>query len=394
MIRARSADAVRGAGRSAAYFTIALLSIAGGCGPGAALTDGGAIADGADTGLDASMAPSCPVVSDEFDRVTDVDVGGGSTWLLTRSGAILELRGASATMRAMDTSARLFSAGGDAITVWRGDGFGRWHLDGTPDGSLTSTSDGGGNGAFDMAVTAGAIFLLGGDVGRDVLIVNRFSSDGAHDDSFGIDGRAEIPADAGRGGHILVHPSGAIFVTGSVGYVPFIARFTSAGTLDTAFGADGVVELEGGAGDRDALIDAAGRIVILSRASSVALTRVEMDGMLDASFGIGGIADIPTPPGSVLPWDLFEHDGALYVASMIEQDSAAGETHSVGVIRVSDSGQLDTSFGEDGWNFVPAPATEDTSGRYYDRVELGASGTQLILSAEGPFVSQVACLAP
>ena len=84
---------------------------------------------------------------------------------------------------------------------------------------------------------------------------------------------------------------------GSAGDLDFaLARYTADGSLDHAFGTDGVAKTDFGGGDdfgEGLAIDADGRIVLVGRASSstildMAVARYRSDGSLDTAFGEDG----------------------------------------------------------------------------------------------------------
>ena len=76
-----------------------------------------------------------------------------------------------------------------------------------------------------------------------------------------------------------------------------LARYSANGALDTTFGTNGVVKTDiSGADDfaENLAIDAAGRIIVVGRATSptildVALARYNPDGTLDTSFATNGV---------------------------------------------------------------------------------------------------------
>jgi uncharacterized delta-60 repeat protein len=162
----------------------------------------------------------------------------------------------------------------------------------------------------------------------------RYTNKGALDPSFGTGGIVISPIGTGNdaGRSVAIDASGKIIVAGNV--APnfsdrsnfALARYTSAGILDSSFGIGGTVISTNlrGIGDSVALdangrivansvaIDANGRIVVggyyvnnfSSRTSDVALARYTSAGILDSSFGTGGIVISPIIDGGGIGTDL------------------------------------------------------------------------------------------
>ena len=113
-----------------------------------------------------------------------------------------------------------------------------------------------------LPIAAGTAYLRpGGTFSHNVGMIARFDSEHVLDPSFGTDGVAVI--DAGDGRHLYVHTmhvaggeGGHILVagrrestTGSADYDSFVLRLTSDGILDTTFGDDGILIIDGGGSD-------------------------------------------------------------------------------------------------------------------------------------------------
>lgn len=183
-----------------------------------------------------------------------------------------------------------------------------------PDGSLDTgfgedgrvTVDLGGDAGYgsDIAIQADGRIVLSGVDGDDLTLV-RLLHDGSLDVSFADEG--VFTADLGFSGNALqIQPDAKIVVVGS-GYTSYtgsilgLARFSADGSLDGAFGDQGVVITDFMPGDNyhndfgyDLVIQADGRIVTAGSsetASSLdfALARYHPDGSLDSSFGVGGL---------------------------------------------------------------------------------------------------------
>jgi uncharacterized delta-60 repeat protein len=184
-------------------------------------------------------------------------------------------------------------------------------------GSGGIASSGSGTRLLGTAVQGdGKVVAVGetGAPGGETLLVARFTSSGGLDPSFGAGGLVKGPAisgtaDAGSIGRgVAIQPDGKIVVVGkntsSDGFARdglLVERFNSNGSLDTSFGAGGVVNLLTGTsfGDGYAVaVQPDGRIVATGSADAagsggttprVAVVRLNPNGSLDGSFGSGGV---------------------------------------------------------------------------------------------------------
>jgi uncharacterized delta-60 repeat protein len=143
-------------------------------------------------------------------------------------------------------------------------------------------------------------------VGLTPARLQRLNPAGGPDPSFGAGGMLDI--DFGGASDVLtdvaIQPDGGILVAGTP-FGPFqpqklihLRRYFGDGTPDLSFGAGGLVELPTGDPDlNDATIalQPGGRIVLVVRGYSprpVRIARLSADGVLDPSFGSGGLAGV------------------------------------------------------------------------------------------------------
>ena len=140
------------------------------------------------------------------------------------------------------------------------------------------------------------------DAGGSKFALLRYAADGHIDTSFGSDGSGvvwPVRAEYGEVGAAAPDGDGRIVVAGWLGDGPSASRIGLVrvdvdGALDAGFGVQGVVHTAVGAWSRaDAVaVQPDGRIVVGGRASigteDFALVRYLPDGSLDPSFGIGG----------------------------------------------------------------------------------------------------------
>ena len=163
-------------------------------------------------------------------------------------------------------------------------------------------------------VTAGS--ALDPAKGANDFLVARFTPQGATDTGFGTSGTVTTPIgskdDLGYG--LALQPDGSIVVAGSTfdstksASDIAVARYTSAGALDAAFGAGGKVVTNVDAGDdgaRGVAVEAAdGKIVAAGYAASsaggraIAVVRYSPSGTPDTSFGTNGVSVTSPHPGS------------------------------------------------------------------------------------------------
>jgi uncharacterized delta-60 repeat protein len=256
-----------------------------------------------------------------------------------------------------------------------------------PDGSLDSSfGDGGrvatGFNAYAVAlqpdgkiVVAGSSGPVSDAVGSEFAVA-RYDPDGTPDTSFGPGGIATtvIPEPSGCGGSsgaaanaLAVLPGGEILAAGSASWddcdvLPAsqwaLVRYTSAGSLDPAFGDGGIVqtsfvaqdELAGIAVQSDGEIVATGSAGLAGHGgidiAEMALARYEPDGSLDPGFGSGGKATTNPKRYFVGGPPTFQHGKILVAGATIDGD---GFIRSSVLARYGASGRLDSTFGHRGF---------------------------------------------
>ncbi|MBW3540325.1 MAG: hypothetical protein KY476_08645 [Planctomycetes bacterium] len=260
----------------------------------------------------------------------------------------------------------------------------RYNLDGSLD---TSFGDGGhvlfnfssatfGNFNFTgLAMDADENLLVAGSVHRgttgvDFAVARFRGTDGGLDTTFGTDGYAYADLDdhvSFRG--MAVDPAGNIVLAGSAfrsgtGNDVALARLTSAGILDTSFGTGGVALTDLGSDDEDVsavAVDAGGNVVIAGYSYrgdatgydyAVARYRAS-DGVLDPTFDGDGIA--------ITDLGFFDEgaqtvavdaDGNVLAAGWVDRGTS-GFNYDFSVVRYRGSdGGLDTTFSGDGIAFA------------------------------------------
>jgi uncharacterized delta-60 repeat protein len=216
--------------------------------------------------------------------------------------------------------------------------------------------------------TDGKIVVAGfGNVvtGHQRFYVARFNSDGSLDATFGSGGMNSIEltpsGDQEIPNAIKIQPDGKIVVAGIVGSSPGVARFNSDGTIDNTFGSGGAVITDfgsGTSGGADGLaIQSDGRIVLCGGAApAFGFVRLNADGSLDTSFGTGGKKQVSWGSTTIYANNTSAHALALQTINGQEMIVAVGDvlptskskTYDFGVVRLTSTGALDTSFATGG----------------------------------------------
>lgn len=228
----------------------------------------------------------------------------------------------------------------------------RYSPDGTPDptfsgdGTVTTAIGAGGDEAKALAIQPdGKIVAVGTNGDRFELA--RYGTNGDLDDSFGPNG--VVTTDPTPGWDIAygaaLQPNGKIVVAGfgtpGGPWRPrfLLARYTTAGSLDPAFGDGGVLISRLGTA-RDVIVQPDGKIVAAGYDSSgMALARYRRDGTLDPTFGGDGTVGAP------------RNVGAFALALQPNGKIVAGgafDFFAFEVVRFTAGGKLDRTFGHDG----------------------------------------------
>jgi uncharacterized delta-60 repeat protein len=146
----------------------------------------------------------------------------------------------------------------------------------------------------------------------------------------------------------------------------FVARYTTTGAPDSAFGSGGKVRTDfGGSFERAwaVLVQADGKIVEVGDGSAAGpqtldfvLARYNGDGSLDGGFGPGGKVVTTFEPDSLDTGQaaVLQPDGKIVVAGRTRKLGVSG---SLGLARYLPDGRLDASFGGDGLVVTPVTPT-------------------------------------
>ena len=153
---------------------------------------------------------------------------------------------------------------------------------------------------------------------------------------------------------MAIQSDGKIVVVGSAGVGMSnnfaVVRYTADGVLDTSFGSGGIVLTAVGTSEDSATcvaVQGDGKIVVggdswATGGGNFGLVRYLADGTLDPAFGTGGIVTTSLSAGSDHAAGLtLQGDGKIVLVGY----ATSGSRQVFGVARYTDTGALDTSFG-------------------------------------------------
>jgi uncharacterized delta-60 repeat protein len=149
-----------------------------------------------------------------------------------------------------------------------------------------------------------------------------------------------------------------------VASLPGAPSWANPGDLDTSFGTGGTVVTSFGPGyDKAAAVttDASGRIVVAGGTAAgtgndVALARYTATGALDAGFGVGGKVVTPIGPADDFATAVVVDASNRIVVAALSSD---GSFYDFAVLRYLDDGSLDPTFGSGGIVTTPIGSSED-----------------------------------
>lgn len=250
------------------------------------------------------------------------------------------------------------------------------------------------NEAYAGALQADGGILLTGFIasggGNYSVLLARLLGNGALDPGFGTGGWTEtaIPGEADPvGSRVLPVAGGMVVAVGTTQVQDFVlARYTAAGVLDPGFGTSGLL-LQDFHGGRDAVATvelhsggllAAGRVLPAApgQGSNYGFARYSLAGVLDGSFGSGGLADA----GFLSPVANRGRDLAVQSDGRILTAGYAGSsvtTRDFAISRHLDNGELDPGFGIGGRVLADFGGAEDDLGG----IVLQSDGTILAAGA-------------
>ena len=204
-------------------------------------------------------------------------------------------------------------------------------------------------------------------------LVTRLTREGHPDPTFGSGGSIQPDLGAGPSSmiDIALQDDGRVIVMGTreadsnAPTVIVVARFLPDGSPDTGFGSNGVIEVPTATpGSRAAMaLQPDGRVLLsVRRAYMPAIARLSTDGLLDESFGSGGLAQVQLRRKE---WARQVHEAfeapALAVAPNgdirvgLEFRAPRGDGYRMGLIGLTEDGHPDRGFARDGRALGPLP---------------------------------------
>ena len=203
----------------------------------------------------------------------------------------------------------------------------RWHPDSGFDvEGRRRVSFGGNDAAFDVAVQAdGAVLAAGVAVvgGDPNFALTRLAQNGALDPSFGGDGTVVTdPGETDVGSALALQPDGRIIVAGTImsGLAADLGliRYNADGSLDPAFGGDGIVthDFGGADGAADVGVQPDGKLVVGFRPYVVG--RFASDGAVDTGFGGDGAVTVEFGGEASIRAIALQPDGKVVAAGGVD----------------------------------------------------------------------------
>ncbi|HEU4743079.1 MAG TPA: Ig-like domain-containing protein [Meiothermus sp.] len=247
-----------------------------------------------------------------------------------------------------------------------------------PDGSLDASFDGDGkvitafgtdsDQAYALLIQPDGKIVAGGESnqggsGVDFALA-RYNPDGSLDSSFDTDGK--VTTAIGLGGkrdsiyglalQTVQGESRIVAVGGEGDFV--LARYTASGGLDETFGEGGKVKglFNSSIGAARAVVVRGNRVLVAGGiGNDFAMVRLLASGSPDAAFGTDG--RVVTPVSST-NWDearalAVNAEGKILLGGWMYEVGSSGN---FALVRYSESGQLDASFGGDGTVVTPVAA--------------------------------------
>ncbi len=225
-------------------------------------------------------------------------------------------------------------------------------------GGTVTTPMGSTQGTAVVIQPNGKIVVAGFDSNASLFMVARFNTDGSLDTSFNGSGINITPLGDSDSvaTTVALQPDGRIVAAGyaTVGGVQqfVVARYTAAGVLDTSFNGVGYTLTPVGTTSSQAFgvaLQSDGKIVVSGQAldgsnQEVAVARYTTVGVLDAAFGVGGIQKTSVGTNDSGNAIAIQPDGNIVVAGT----ATIGGTQEFLVQRYTTAGVLDATFGTAG----------------------------------------------
>jgi uncharacterized delta-60 repeat protein len=224
-----------------------------------------------------------------------------------------------------------------------------------------------------MVVSAG----FTAESGPNHVALTRHTSSGALDTGFGSGGKVDINASASVNGNsearaLVVQPDGKLLVAGyafGTGNSEFLVmRLKADGTPDTSFGGSGIVRTPVGPGEDianamvlqpDGRIVLAGSAIVADGRRDFALARYTAVGVLDPTFGSGGLVTTPVGPSDDIANALILMPWGRLIAAGSARISTGGPGNDLALVSYNANGSVDTYFGTAGTRMVNVSTFDD-----------------------------------
>jgi uncharacterized delta-60 repeat protein len=255
-------------------------------------------------------------------------------------------------------------AGGYAVTAFLASGAGGALFDQC--NAVALQSDG-------MVVSAG----FTDENGPPQVALTRHTAGGVIDGGFGVGGKVVINAAATVNGSseahaLVVQPDGKLLVAGYAfgpGNSEFLVmRLNSDGSPDSGFGSGGITRTPVGPGEDianamvrqpDGRIVLAGSAIVADGRRDFALARYTTAGLLDPTFGSGGLVTTPVGPSDDIANALILMPWGRLVAAGSARISTGGPGNDLALVSYNANGGVDTYFGTAGTRMVNVSSFDD-----------------------------------
>lgn len=202
--------------------------------------------------------------------------------------------------------------------------------------------------------------------GSSQSIITRYNTDGTIDQTFGTDGIANCPIFITR---ITLKSDGSIIACGSSGSLVALAQFSSTGILDNTFGSGGIVVSNFGnqSGANDLIIDSNNKIVITGFCDAKLLVaRYTAAGNLDTTFNGTGSTTLLFESTNVGNSLVLQADGKILIAGYADDDYL--------IARYLTTGIIDPTWGINGIVGQPSGTPGNSITRVWDQKAVGSNG--------------------
>ena len=207
----------------------------------------------------------------------------------------------------------------------------------------------------------------------DAIVVFRLNADGSVDGSFGSAGTGSTTILNGRATEVLIQPGGKILLAGRlVNYArgvpptPLLARYNADGSPDSSFGTAGTVTHrinDVNSGYESVALQPNGQVLAVGTTSTSQCpsfaVRYDTDGSLDTAFGANGVVCFDSSFLQSVRTVMVNPNGTVLVMGNAIDPASAGNAFAI--VRLKSDGSVDPSFGEGGRSVLPVLDADGTS---------------------------------